>query len=165
VSAPSTGSRPGCEAVKVEGTHTERYALVHSVQLGDYSITSRHLGCQALLEVGEESVRFTQLVFKPGHKLALPLHAPLVCQRGMFGQTPNPTSSGRSSRDCCIGIKRARSREVSLIEPLHEAQSPPHAERDIHPCTRVPARNLCRPPSSCFLGQGRRLTFREKRHQ
>jgi hypothetical protein len=51
---------------------------VHSVQLGDYSITSRGLGCQALLEVGEESVRFTQLVFKPGHKLPLPLHAPLV---------------------------------------------------------------------------------------
>jgi hypothetical protein len=104
-----------------EGTHTERYALVHSVQLGDYSITSRHLGCQALLEVGEESVSFTQLVFKPGHKLALPLHAPLVVNE-VLSRRP-PSISALRPR---LGLARTTARaevERAPIRPGDESQS------------------------------------------
>jgi hypothetical protein len=59
---------------------------VRSVQLGDYSITRRNLGCQPLLEVGQQSVSFTQLVFEPGHKLTLPLNAPLVFNKIRFSK-------------------------------------------------------------------------------
>jgi hypothetical protein len=39
-----------------------------------------------LLEVGQESVSFTQLVFEPGNKLTLPLYAPLVFNDIRFGK-------------------------------------------------------------------------------
>jgi hypothetical protein len=79
---------------------------VHSVQLRDNLVASRDLGCQSLLEVGQEWVSFTRLVFEPGHKLTLPLCAPLVFNDIRFGKLPNPTSSadllGRKSSACAI---------------------------------------------------------------